>query len=494
MAFQRYDWPLVDRFLDREAELDRLDSWWNSQDRMPLAVHGRRRVGKSWLLRRFAHGKPAVLLAAERLAAGAQLSRFAGQLASFTDRVAPDLPDVPALVRTLYRVAARGPLLAVIDEFPWVLGSTAAEVERTLSSIQAVLEDERDTSQLKLVVCGSAVAQMEALQAERNPLHGRLVPLEVRPLDPLRATVFLPALDPLHQVERYAVTGGMPRYLAALGGASLADAVCDQLLRPDAPLWNEGRTIVGQELREPAVHFGILERLATGEKELADIAKPLRLPGGTVSKYLATLESLRLVQRRLPFGASSTVRAGHWALDDPFLRFWFRFVFPYQADLEAGLAPPDLYQTEIAPALADHVAPTFEDTCRAHARSQHGRDAPRIGRWWGPARHDLRRSGVRSTEEIDIVGVARRRVTLVGEAKWTAKPLDVTILRDLAEYKLPALEQAGFTISPQYRTVLYCRSGYTDGLRRRAEGDTRLELVDVARAVAPPGATRGGSG
>ena len=78
MGFVSYDWLIVHRFVDREAERNRLDSWWRI--RMPLAAYGRRRVGKSWLLRRFAHGKPAVLLTAERLAPGAQLSRFADQL------------------------------------------------------------------------------------------------------------------------------------------------------------------------------------------------------------------------------------------------------------------------------------------------------------------------------------------------------------------------------------------------------------------------------
>lgn len=485
MGFASYDWPMVDRFVGREAERNRLDSWWCDAERMPLAVYGRRRVGKSWLLRRFAHGKPAVLLTAERLAPGAQLSRFADQLAPFAGGLTPDLPDVAALMRALYRLAAQEPLLAVIDEFPWVLGTSAPEIDRTLSSIQAVMEEERDTSRLKLVLCGSAVGQMEALQAERNPLHGRLIPLEVHPLDLTRATAFLPLLGPDEQIERYAITGGMPRYLTALAGPSLTNAVCTQLLAPDSPLWNEGRTIVGQELREPAVHFAILEQLATGDKELAEIAGPLRLPGATISRYLATLESLRLIQRRLPFGASPTARAGHWSLRDPFLRFWFRFVFPFQADLEAGLAPADLYRSEIRPALGDHVAPSFEESCRAHVRSSYGRDATRIGSWWGPARHDLRRSGERSAEEIDIVGMARRRITIVGEAKWTTRPLDVRVLRDLAEYKRPALEQAGFPIDPSFRTVLYCRAGYTDGLRRRAAEDPRLHLVNVEDVVAP---------
>lgn len=478
-AVPAYAWPRLGDFVDRTAELDRLESWWDSPERMPINLYGRRRVGKSWLFRRFAHGKPAALLVAERLAEGAQLSRFAEQLAPLLDGVTPDLPDVAALFRVLFRIARDEKVLAVIDEFPWLVGTTAKEAERTLSAIQAVMEEERDRSKLKLILCGSAVTQMEALQSERNPMHGRLVPLELRALSFGRAVQFISGGDAQDQFLRFAVAGGMPRYLAALSGNDLRTRVCDQMLRPDAPLWNEGRTIVGQELREPAVHFSVLEQLASGEKEVGEVADALRTDSSPVSKYLGQLSDLRLVRKDLPYGASPTARGSHWVLDDPFLRFWFRFVFPFQADLEAGLAPEDLFDSEVAPELADHVSPVFEDLCREHVRATMGSAATRVGRWWGNALNSLRRTGERTTEEIDVVGTARQRVTVVGEVKWTSRPLGVKILDDLVDYKVPALVQDGFKLARELTTVLYSRSGYTDSLRARAEGDGRLILVDV---------------
>lgn len=478
------EWPLVNEFLDRESELDRLERWWASDERMPVNLYGRRRVGKSWLFRRFAHGKPALILASERLAEGSQLTRFADQLAEATDGVPPHLPDVASLIRVLYRVARDSKVLAVIDEFPWLLGSNEVRAEQTLSAIQAVMEQERDNSQLKLILCGSAIGQMEALQSEANPLHGRLIPLEVRPLSFERSYMFMPSLRPVEAFTRFAITGGTPRYLAALGGGGLRDAVADQVLRPDGPLWNEGRTIVGQELREPAVHFSVLELLASGEKQVGEIANALRMDSSRLSSYLDRLVDLRLIRRDLPFGAAPSQRGGHWVLEDAFLRFWFRFVFGYQADLEAGLRPADLYNTEIAPALASHIAPTFERICREHVRATLGRRATRVGRWWGNALDSLRQQRARSTEEIDIVGISRGRVTVVGESKWTAKPLSVAILRDLAEYKLPALTQDGFKLAGNLTTVLYSLSGYTDGLRKRADEDPHLELIDVPEMLA----------
>lgn len=480
---ETYRWPRVGDFIDRESELARLESWWATSERMPVNLYGRRRVGKSWLFRRFAHGKPAILLVAERLAEGAQLTRFAEQLAPAFGGITPDLPDVAGLFRVLYRLARDQKVLVVIDEFPWLLGRSEGVIEQNLSAVQAVMEEERDQSQMKLVVCGSAIAQMEALQSEKNPLHGRLVPLELRALPYGKAAEFLGTKDPFDQFTRYAIAGGMPRYLAALSGATLEERIGDQVLQPDAPLWNEGRTIVGQELREPAVYFSLIEQLASGEKEVGELAAAIRKQSAPVAKYLSHLEDLRLVRRDLPYGASSTGRRSHWVLADPFLRFWFRFVFPFQSDLEAGLSPEDLYRSEIAPELSYHVSSMFEDACREHVRSNSGIQATRVDRWWGNALNSYRATGERTTEEIDVVGSVRKRITVIGEAKWTAKPVGEKLLSDLKTYKIPALKQGGLKLASNPLIVLFSRSGYTPGLSVRAREEDNLELVDVTKML-----------
>lgn len=149
----------------------------------------------------------------------------------------------------MVRSAAQARALIVIDELPWLLPGTEVEVERTLSSIAAVIEEERDSSRLKLVLCGSAIAQMQALMSERGPLHGRLTALEIRPLRYTHARLFLNELDPIQRIERFAITGGMPRYLGELAHGELKHTICSRVLDPNGPLWNEGRAILEQELR-----------------------------------------------------------------------------------------------------------------------------------------------------------------------------------------------------------------------------------------------------
>ena len=109
-----------------------------------------------------------------------------------------------------------------------------------------------------------------------------------------------------------------------------------------------------------------------------------------------------------------------------------------------------------------------------------GAQATRVDRWWGSALNAYRKSGERTTEEIDVVGSVRKRVTVIGEVRWTAKPVGEGLLRDLRTYKIPALQQGGLKLASEPAIVLFSRSGYTPGLRERARGDEALVLVDAA--------------
>src|SRR5918997_22076 len=110
-----FSFPAHEDFLNRSRDLARMEDWWNGPDRNALALFGRRRVGKSWLFRRFAHGKPALVLVADKRTKGAQLRRFANRLEPLIG-VRPDLPDLPALFEALYRLAASDKVLVIIDE------------------------------------------------------------------------------------------------------------------------------------------------------------------------------------------------------------------------------------------------------------------------------------------------------------------------------------------------------------------------------------------
>ena len=470
-----YEFELLGRFRDRADERAAMEAWWDREDDpRALMLHGRRRAGKSWLFRAFAHGRDADIFVSSTRALADQLHGFAGQLSSDGER--PVLPDLETFLRVLYRRARDERRLAVIDELPNLIA-----VDDTLpSTLLKVMEEEAPGSRLKLVLTGSHVAVMEELLAERQPLHDRLQSLPVRPLDFWAAQTILGAGTGDRLLTAYGLAGGMPKYLSEL--ADTADplaSLADVTLSPLGSLFDEGRAVLAQELRQPATYFSLLAALALGPADFETVERRSRVERHRITKYLATLRDLGLVTSRVPVTESGIrTRSRSYVLADGFLRFWFRYVFPFQPDLEAGLDPKTIVNNEIEPTLAEHLAPTIEEVARAWVRRSGFGGATKVGAWWGRSLDSQRRRGERTSEEIDIVGLTGRRVALVGEVQWRSKPMTVDILDELDRFKLPALEQSGVKVRKP-EIVLVSRGGVSAGLARAAEEDARIHLVST---------------
>lgn len=480
-----YDWPPREQFVNRARDLAQLEAWWEHPTRDAMVLVGRRRVGKSWLMRRFADGKPAVVLVADRRLLSTQMARFAGALQPELG-VRPDIRSLGELVRLLYELGRKRRVLAVIDELPFLLPDGRAR-EEVLTEMQAVMEEHRDSSMTKLLLCGSLIGQMESLLHSRSPLHGRLRPLDVWPLTFAESKGLASAPDSSEErIVRYAVTGGMARYLGELGHGPLSELVCRNVLDPRGPLFDDPRTVLEQELRNPATYFSILEALAAGPMSTERLGRELQIKNTSLSFYLDTLRQMRLLASSAPVGAPRESRAHKHRVSDGFIRFWFRFVFGNQDGLQEGLSPHDLWVGSIEPYLADFVAPAFEELCVRYARRVYGPVASNVGAWWGPALHKHRRARERLTEEIDVLGAQRRNLKVAGECKWTSAPMPKRVLDDLRQFKLPALAQERRLKVPSAgpAIVLFARSGFAPELVAEAAADEAVTLVDLDALVA----------
>lgn len=475
-----YVFPSIDAFRDRAEELAAIGAWFDDEHEWrALTLFGRRRAGKSWLFRAFAHGREADVFVASTRALGDQLAGFSELLERDGER--PALPDLGSFLRLLYRRARGERRLAVIDELPYLWTA-----EKDLPSILLkVMEEEAASSKLKLIVAGSHVGMMERLLAEKEPLRDRLRPLRVRSLDFWRAREILGPGTPQELLTAYAIAGGLPRYLAEVAGATDAVArLASACLDPHGPLFDEPRAILAQELEVPHTYFSILSALASGPQPWSDLVSRSGVESTRLARYLQILEHLGLVTARVPVTDIVVGRNRLYELEDGFLRFWFRFVFPFQADLEAGLSPATVLASEVMPDLADHLAPAIEEIARGWVRRRGFAGATRVGSWWGPSLDEFRPPvGDRTREEIDIVGIARGRVTMIGEVRWREKPMDVGILGEIDRFKLPALRRAA-KVAIQPKVLLVSRSGFTDGLRDAAALAEHISLLELEDLVA----------
>jgi AAA+ ATPase superfamily predicted ATPase len=430
-------------FLNPHTELDWLGQGWSSGRAELRILYGRRRVGKSALLDEFARGKRHIVYQAVEGTTTDQLRDLTDAILACQDdpvlRAAP-LPNwdaALAYLARLARLAAEQPLLVLFDEYQYL-----AEADPTLASrLQRWWSRQASQVPIYLILCGSYI-RFFVKNVLTGPAYGRTTgALQLKPLGYRDAALFFPDWSYEDRVRAYAILGGVPHYLLQFDASqSIPWNIQQRILQRGAALYQDAELLVREELREPRVYFSILRAIAGGSTRLSQIADQVQGTGSTtnLSSYVATLQELGLTEYRRPV-VGERMRRGIWTIADPYLRFWFRFVLPNQAQLEHGGSVERVYQTNVAPALNHFVSkPAFEDICRVWVLDQanHGvwPTIDRVGAWWGPIPDPRPGQPRRQAEgEIDVVAAAGSRVILAGEAKWTAEQVGFTVLNHLRE-------------------------------------------------------------
>ncbi|NSW58595.1 MAG: ATP-binding protein [Armatimonadetes bacterium] len=446
-------------FIDRVSELAFLDDLAARPGGQLYVLYGRRRVGKTALLREFCRSRPHIYFQAAQVPDSDNLSQFHAAAADALEESvlrSARFESWEALLGYLAR-QARERLVVVLDEFPYL-----CEADPGLPSrIQRFWDHQGQQSHLMLALSGSAVSFMEnAVLARTSPLFGRRTgQQELVPLPLSAAAQFFPDWSPTDQFRAYGCLGGMPMYLAQFDPRySFAENVRQALLRPQSLLYEEPANLLRSELRDLQVYNGILEAVAAGLTRPNEIAGRVGVQVTALSHYLPVLQSLRLLRRTV----SITDRApdkrsrGRYFLADNFLRFWYRFVLPNRSLLEMGLAA-EVWKNQVAPVFDQFLGAAFEQACREWVRA--GGD----GRLPSPPLGDVGPFWSRDVE-IDLLCETADGGHLVGECKWSASPVGLGVLEDLREKTraLPDKWRRGL------RPVLFSRSGFSDSLRERA--------------------------
>ena len=467
------------KFINRERELDDLADLWQRPGAQLVIVYGRRRTGKTTLLTRFVQDKPHLFWVADRFPAPTLLGDFSRAIyrlehPNMTPSSDFTYPDWEMAFRALGLLAQERRVAVVLDEFPY-----AVEAESALPSLlQRLWDHELKQAQLFLVLCGSHIGMMEReLMTYRAPLYGRRSgQLLVRPMDFAALRQFFPHWNPVQQVTAYAILGGIPSYWEQFEPSHTIEAnIRERILNPNNFLCLEPQFLVYQELREPRNYLGILRAIAQGHRQMRDIAAASGVPRANLPRYLETLRDLHLVERRVPVTVRrpEKSRRGLYHLADNYLNFYFRFVAPYREDLEQGYL--DRAWQAIDQQLNAFVGATaFEDLCRKWV-SRHGRQGhlpfvpEQVGSYWD--RHT----------QMDVVGLNwSQRTALLGEARWTSRPIGVQVLNELRSKSSAVLP------TPDWHAhyALFSRSGFTEQLITQAdsEGVWLVGLTDIVKA------------
>ena len=445
-----------------------------SPNRAALVIlYGRRRTGKTSLLRKLAAERSSIFFVADVATRADQLRAFSQVVFEHFDEPSLSETAFPSWEAALRFVTSRtsSSTLLVIDEFPYLCQSDPS----LPSVIQRLWDAEIRHTKLHIVLCGSYVSFMEKeILAAKNPLFGRRTATWLlEPLSFFDARAFFPHRSLDDQLRFFSVVGGIPAYLERFDPRrSLAHNVAQNVLRRGSPLYDEPRFLLMQELQDPRTYYSICRAVALGRTTPNEIAQGAGLTDrGSSSPYLQTLRDLRLLERRSPATERNPerTRRGRYRLADSFLRFWFRFVLPNTSALEAGQADR-VWKSRVLPHLDQHISITFEDIAcdhlwRLQRSGQLEAAYDRIGGWW------------RGGTEVDVVADSDEGPLLLGECKWSKRAVGTNVL-DALVTKSESVIADRKGARPEVKFALWSRAGFTKDLVRRAKRDGVL-LFDL---------------
>ncbi len=441
-------------FIDRQRELAFLDgllSRAKTGSAQLCTVTGRRRTGKTELLLHWANriGVPYVYWAAVKETPWQQRMRLSARLFDEPLASAPVFQTWADLWEAAARDLARNHRILILDNFPYVADADAGMVTALLS----VWEKTFQGSDMVVILCGAQQRSMQELLTEKSPLHGRVTAqLHVDPLPFAALQPFFPGWDVESRVGAFAISGGVPAYLAWLNPAlDLTANVQQVMLQPGSMFLSEPAYLLYDELREHNNYLGILKAIGTEAHSLTAISERTSIPVTSTTFYLGVLQELRLVERRLsllagppepvrtrataergtvPRGAAARgghPRSGRYYLNDPFFHFYMRFIEPYLADCPYRVEQVmEGYRVGLQNFIAENTFP--ELALRWLARQAEKGNTPFspevTGHFWN--------------DRIDMPVVAVNwgtRDILLGDCKWRADPVDLLEVRALIETK-----------------------------------------------------------
>jgi AAA+ ATPase superfamily predicted ATPase len=441
-------------FLNREQEKALITGELGKPDSRLIVLYGRRRIGKSALLRQVLDDQVVYYLA-DINEAQVQRSFFAAQVADMIPGFdQPVYLDWNTLLRQKNQMLKRQ-ITVVIDEFPY-LDTSSPELP---SVIQKII-DLGQNSRFHLVLCGSSQQMMQGLVLDRSaPLFGRAH--RIIQLQPMRCKWLLQALqiDPAAAIEEYSVWGGIPRYWELRSEyASLNEAIRELVLDPYGILHEEPLRLFMDDLRYAVQPFSISSLIGQGCNKLSEIAGRLNKPATSLNRPLQNMIATGYVKRDVCWGEKvKNSKKTLYRILDPLSRFFFTFVVPNQSKLSSGNV--DLVMDEIKSRWKLHVSETWEELCResvSHLEVDGHRFLP-AQRWWQQSRKQ-------GSAEIDLISESSDgSVLLVGEAKWKSRVRPESLLRDLDD-KINCLD-----LSKKYDRVL--KLLLLPGIKEKTEED-----------------------
>ena len=454
------------QFIGREYELARIQEKLCNDRTECMLIYGRRRVGKSELVKEALKGLEATVIRYV-----CRKAPFAQNLAGLSKAVSQAFADnfvnftqLADLLEYVCHKASQQKVVLFIDEYPFLRG----DAEAIDSEFQIAIDTWQHEVCLKLILCGSYMDTMQKLVESSAPLFGRFSEiLKVKPFDYYDAAKFYPEKTAEEKLLLYSVFGGIPFYLQQLCPDLSPEQNIARLLIPEGSmLENEIRLQLTAELAKEENANYVLEKIAAGVGKYSDLADNFPGSSGKISHTLGRLEDMDLIIKDSPINAPANRRKHRYVICDNLLDFYYAYLFR-DVTGRTAVSPETFYAQQLRSAIAtDYLPRKFEQVAKEYLLRQNraGKIQPpfmRIGRYIynDKARHQ--------NGEFDVVTEDSRGL-IAYECKYRQAPVGLKYVRE-EEWQH---KQLGINF---YRLGFFARNGFAPDIDRQ-----RYSLISLA--------------
>jgi len=461
------------KFVDRTNELGFLNEEYKKKESSLIILYGRRRIGKTSLIKEFGKDKDIIYFLATEESEKQNMNAFKSVIAeNINNNLINYINEInwEVLFKIIADSNTKNKKVIVIDEFQYL-----GKINSAFPSIfQKIWDEYLNEQNIMVILCGSLINMMESQTLNYgSPLYGRRtgqIKLKQIPFKNYK-DFFEDEISYKDLIQRYSVTGGVPKYIENFkNNKDIYEAIKENIMDKQSYLYDEPLFLLQNEVTEVGSYFSIIKSIAAGNSKLGNIASNLSVSPTNLSKYLQTLINLDILEREVPITEENIEKSkkGQYKIKDNFIAFWFKFIYPNKAFLEMEKETIVLNKIK-ENFINNNVSFIYEDICKEemwelNANGKLGMTFDKIGRWWN------------SKNEIDIVGIDTTGNDIIfGECKYYInKLMDIDVFYNLKE-KVKEVEWKKDNRNEKY--ILFSITGYTQRLKELAKSREDLILA-----------------
>lgn len=439
-------------FIGRIEELKRLNKIINSKDLATALIFGRRRVGKSELVKYSLkeNNEVKIYYECKEVSEKSNVQGLSDILSEELNLPRLKFEDIESILKYIFELSINKKIILVLDEYSY-LKKTINGID---SILQVLIDKYKDKSKLSLIILGSYVDIMKSMLLHSNPLYGRIdLTIELKPMDYYDSSLFYPNFSSEDKIKIYSVFGGIPYYNRLIDDSrSVKENIIELIASNGARLENEVSMYLNSEISKIVNVNEVFEALSKGYCKYSDILSQSHVSSGpTLIDVLDKLIRMGVVSKMSPINDSNNKKKFGYYISDNLSLFYYRYIFKYLSQMKIMNAD-FFYSKYIEQDFEQQYVPhVFETICMQYLirKNKKGEINPifeKIGKYYydNPKEH--------TNGEFDVVTQDEKGYVFY-EVKFRKNPINASII----ENEIKQVKSTGLNC---YKYVFISKSGF----------------------------------